>query len=150
MKANIWIRDIICQIVVDYKSTDLIYSILNEFIPRYQNLSLDYVGKPSNEDYIFKSEDEMLRYYVDTLKVDQTFYWNKYENNENKIMVGVCITEDDKMVFSLTFNGGEETKDLYFNKLKRSLNSDIGIVSYVNPVMYKDGADFKNKCRQVD
>ncbi len=49
MKANIWIRDIICQVLVDYKSIDLIYSILNKFISGYANLNLDYVSTPNNE-----------------------------------------------------------------------------------------------------
>lgn len=140
-KAEI-ITDIICQVLVDHKSKELVYSVLNEFIPGYEKINLDYTGKPDDENYEFQSEDEMLSCYIDTQNISQTFYWNKYNQNSNKMMVGVTITDDDQMVFSLTFDGELETEANYYLRLKEFLNSDIGVISYVNPAEYNNGKDF--------
>lgn len=140
-----YIRDIICQVLVQKKSKTLVYAVLNEFLSGYETINLDYVGKPNNENYEFESEDEMISYYVETPNVCQTFYWNKYENNPDKIMVGVNITSDNQIVFSLTFNGTQKTESEYYLKLKKFLKSKIGIVSYINPAEYDNGNDFKHR-----
>lgn len=57
-------------------------------------------------------------------------------------MVGAIITDDDKLIMSLTFDGDKEIEKKYFNKLKCILNSEIGIISYVNPTEYENGKDF--------
>ena len=145
MEKEEFIRDIICQVLVEKKSKELIYSVLNEYIPGYETLNLDYTGKPDDENYVFKSEDEMICSYTETSNVQQTFYWNKYEENPNKIMVGANITTDNQIVFSLTFNGTLKTEAEYYLRLKRFLNSEIGVISYVNPVEYDKGSDFKNR-----
>lgn len=140
-----YIRDIICQVLVPEKSKELIYAVLNEFIPGYEPINLDYAGKPGEEDYVFKSEDEMIDSYIKVSAVSQTFYWNKYVDNPDKIMVGANITADNQLVFSLTFNGTRKTEVQYFLRLKHFLNSQTGIISYVNPAEYTNGADFKKK-----
>ncbi len=140
-----FIRDIICQVLVLEKSKELIYSVLNEFIPGYEKINLDYTGKPNDENYVFESEDEMVSCYVDTLNVSQTFYWNKYEGNKDKIIVGANITDDNQIVFSLTFNGTLKTEAEYYLRLKKFLNSNIGVISYVNPAVYDNGKDFKKR-----
>ena len=145
MKEEEFFIDIICQVLVEYKSKDLVYKVLNEFIPGYETINLDYTGKPDEEDYEFKSEDEMISCYIDTPNVQQRFYWNKYENNPDEIMVGVNIMADDQMIFSLTLNGTPETEARYYLKLKKFLDSNIGVISYFNPVEYKDGKDFKKR-----
>jgi len=139
------IRDIICQVLVKKKSKELIYSLLNEFLPRYEPINLDYTGKPDDENYVFKSEDEMISSYTETLNVRQTFYWNKHEENPDKIMVGANITPDNQTVFSLTFDGTIKTEIEYYLRLKKFLNSEIGVISYVNPAEYESGNDFKNR-----
>lgn len=145
MRNKEFIRDIICQVLVTRKSKELIYSILDEFIPGYEPINLDYTGIPDDENYKFKSEDEMISFYVDTLNVQQTFYWQKDGDNPDKIMVGVNITNDNQIVFSLTFDGIKEKENEYFDRLKNFLNSEIGVVSYVDPADYEDGNDFASK-----
>jgi hypothetical protein len=138
-------RDIICQVLVDYKSKELIYSVLNEFIPNYEKLNLDYAAKPDDENYLFQSEDEMISYFTNTPNVSQTFYWNQPIENPDKIMVGANITIDNQIVFSLTFNGTDETEGKYLLQLKKTLNSNISVISYVIPAEYESGNDFKQR-----
>ena len=144
-----FIIDIICQVLIKQKSKELIYSVLNEFIPNYEPLNLDYTGKPDNEDYKFESEDEMISFYTNTKGVTQTFYWTKNKNNPDRIMVGANILEDNQIVFSLTLDGTKVKEAEYFKRLKSLLNSDIGVISYVNPVNYKNGQDFEIKYGSV-
>ncbi len=145
MENEEFIRDIICQVLVQKKSTELIYSVLNEYIPGYEKINLNYTGKPDDEDYVFESEDEMISNYIETLNVEQTFYWNKYEDNPDKIMVGANITSDNQIVFSLTFDGTSTTEAEYYLGLKRFLKSAIGVISYVNPAEYDNGVDFQHR-----
>lgn len=145
MEKDEFISDIICQVLVEKKSKELIYSILNEFIPGYETLNLDYSGKPDDENYVFESEDEMLSCYIETPNVEQTFYWNKHVENPDKVMVGANITKDNQIIFSLTLNGTNKTEAQYYLKLKRFLNSKVGVISYINPAEYENGEDFKNR-----
>lgn len=145
MKKEEFIQDIICQVLVGSKSRELIYSVLNEFIPGYEKIGLDYANNPHNESFKFQSKDEMINCYINALNVSQTFYWNKYIENPDKIMVGVNITNDNQIVFSLTFNGTLKTEAEYYLRFKKFLNSDIGIISYINPAVYDNGQDFETK-----
>ncbi|GAL87816.1 hypothetical protein Fleli_0133 [Sporocytophaga myxococcoides] len=90
----------------------------------------------------------MINYFIENTGLNQTFYWNKNHDNPDKIMVGANITEDDKLIMSLTIDGNEETESKYFEKLKNILNSDIGVISYINPVEYNNGQDFITKYGQ--
>ncbi len=139
--------DIISQVIIDFKSIEIIYSVLNEFIPGYEKINLGYTGKPNDIEYEFQSEEEMLNTYVETPNVGQSFFWNNYSKSENpdKIMVGVNITTDDQIVFSLTFNGTDQTEKEYHLRLKEFLKSDIGVISYVHPAEYDDGLDFRTR-----
>jgi hypothetical protein len=136
------IIDIVCQVYAGQKSREIIDLVLNTFIPDYEKLNLDYTYPKHDKNYIFKTEDEMISYFIETPSIDQTFYWNKYHDNPNKIMVGANITDDDKLIMSLTMDATEEEKNMYFNQLKKLLQSDIGIVTYVNPAEYENGKDF--------
>ncbi len=142
------IQDIICQVYAGQKSRKTIDLVLYTFIPEYEKLNLDYASRLDDESYIFKTEDEMINYFVENTGLTQTFYWNKKNNNPDRIMVGAIITEDDKLIMSLTIDGNEETKNKYFAKLKSILNSDIGVISYINPVDYANGHDFISKYGQ--
>jgi len=139
------VLDIICQVLVERKSTELIFSVLDRFLPNYQPIDKDYTGKPNDETYQFRSEYEMIGFYVDTLGVEQSFYWNKKTDNPDEIMVGVNIMKDNQIVFSLTFNGTEEKQEYYFNEMKKFLDSEIGVVSHKNPSDYESGSDFKKR-----
>lgn len=142
------IRDIICQVYAGHKSRKTIDLVLNLFIPEYEKLNIDYTCKPDDENYIFSTEDEMINYFIENDGLIQTFYWNKNHNNPDKIMVGANITDDDKLIMSLTFDGNEEIEKKYFNRLKEILQADIGVISYINPVDYDNGKDFIAKYGQ--
>ena len=114
----------------------------------YEILNLDYASRLGDENYMFKSEDEMINYFIENTGLDQTFYWNKNYDNPDKIMVGAIITADDKLIMSLTIDGTQETESKYFEKLKKLLNSDIGVISYINPADYDNGQDFIKKFGQ--
>lgn len=145
MENEAFTSDIVCQVLVERRSAELIYAVLNEFLPGYESINLDYVGKPDDENAVFRSEDEMVRCYIEAPSVRQTFYWNKYHDNPESMTVGVNITNDDQMVFSLTFDGTQQTESEYYLRLKRFLESSIGVISYVNPAAYDDGNDFKRR-----
>lgn len=142
------IRDIICQVYAGQKSRDTIDLVLNTFIPDYEKLNLDYASRLDDESYVFKTEDELINYFIENTGLKQTFYWNKNHDNPDSIMVGAIITEDDKLIMSLTIDGTEETESKYFEKLKNILSSNIGVISYINPADYDNGQDFITKYGQ--
>ena len=142
------IRDIICQVYAGQKSKKTIDLVLNTFIPDYEKLNVDYASRLDDEHYIFKTEDEMINYFIEIPGLNQAFYWNKNYNNPDKIMAGAIITKDDKLIMSLTIDGTLDTANKYFEKLKNILNSNIGVISYINPADYDDGQDFITKYGQ--
>jgi hypothetical protein len=91
----------------------------------------------------FTSNKEMIDYFVNTDHIDQTFYWNQYVDNPDKISFGVNITDDNKTVFSLTIDGTITLAEIYLNDLKERLNSDIGVITFFNPAEYKNGLILK-------
>jgi len=114
------IRDIICQVYAGPKSRQTIDLVLNTFIPEYEKLNLDYTSRHDDGKYVFKTEDEMINYFIENSRLSQTFYWHKTEDNPDKIMVGAIITEDDNLIMSLTIDGTKETENRYFEKLKKN------------------------------
>ena len=146
---NLWekefTKDIVCNVLAKERSKQLIENVLNEFIPNYEKLNLDYADTPNEEANNFNSEDEMIQFFVTNKEKKQVFYWNSYYDNPDKIMVGANFTGDNHLIISLTFDGTEETEKKYFKKLKSFLNSEIGVISYLNPAEYISGEDFINK-----
>ncbi|SHK66495.1 hypothetical protein [Chryseobacterium polytrichastri] len=138
------IRDIVCQVYYDTKSSGKIFELLNFYLPKYKPLNLDYTFRIDSEEG-FSSNQEMIDYFVNTSNIDQTFYWNQSTDNPDNIYFGVNITNDNKTVFSLTIDGTIEQAEVYLNDLKQKLDSDIGFISFVNPAEYYNGIDFKNK-----
>ena len=139
---NRFSKDIICNVLSNECSKDIIEQVLREFIPYYQRLDTNYVNPPDDINYIFKSEDEMITYFIENKNVGQTFYWNQYTDNPDSIMVGADITSDNKLIVSLTIDGFYNSAVKYFEKLKKLLRSEIGIISYTDPAEYENGADF--------
>lgn len=137
--------DIICQVYAGEKSKFKIDLVLAMFVPGCDELNLDYASRPDDESYIFKTEHEMINYFIDNSGVEQTFYWNKYHDNPDKIMVGANITNDDKLIISLTLDGNEGTATSYLNRLKAVWESTVGVISYTDPVEYDNGEDFISK-----
>ncbi|AZA82938.1 hypothetical protein C1637_17665 [Chryseobacterium lactis] len=138
-------KDIIYQVYAGKKSRKIIDLILATFIPDYEKLNPDYACKPNDQNYIFKTEDEMVNYFIGNTGISQTFYWNKYQDNPYHIMVGANITDDDQLIISLTIAGNDEIGEKYFSQLKEILQSNIGIISYIDPVEYENGKDFISK-----
>ncbi|REC52084.1 MULTISPECIES: hypothetical protein [Chryseobacterium] len=138
------INDIVCQVYFDGKSTEKIFELLNLYLPKYEPLNLDYTSRIDSEEG-FSSNKEMIDYFVSTDHIDQTFYWNQYIDNPDRISFGVNITDDNKTVFSLTIDGTIKLAEIYLNDLKQRLNSDIGVITFFNPAEYKNGLDFKMK-----
>lgn len=87
----------------------------------------------------------MIGYFIDMDYVQQTFYWNQNIDNPDRISFGVNITDDNKTIFSLTINGTIALAEIYLHDLKQKLNSNIGVITFVNPAEYENGADFKMK-----
>ena len=136
------VKDIICQVYGGEKSRKTIELVLNTFLPNYEKLNLDYATRADDETDDFVSEEEMIDYFIDNTGLEQTFYWNKHQDNPDKIMVGANFTNDDKLVVSLTLNVSEQSKEVYFNRLKSLLNSEIGVITYSIPADYSNGEDF--------
>ena len=139
-----FIREIVCQAYFDGKSSEKIFSLLRLYLPKHKPLNLDYTSR-SDSEKDFESNKEMIDYFVDTEHVQQTFYWNQHQDNPDKIMFGVNITNDNKTIFSLTINGTISLAEIYLKDLKQRLNSDIGVITFVNPAEYDSGADFKER-----
>jgi hypothetical protein len=140
-----FIQDIICNVLANEKLVKIIYKALNEFIPNYEKLNPDYACPTEKGEHAFKSEQGMVRFFIENKGITQAFYWNKYEDNPDGIMLGASITTDDKLILSLTFNGTKETEAYYFLRLKSFLNSDVGVISYIDPPEYENGQDFMNR-----
>lgn len=138
------IKDIVCQVYFDGKLTEKIFELLHLYLPKYEPLNLDYTSRIDSEEG-FTSNKEMIDYFVNKDHVDQTFYWNQYTDNPNRILFGVNITDDNKTVFSLTIDGTITLAEIYLNDLKERLNSDIGVITFINPAEYENGLDFKMK-----
>ncbi|WP_291725773.1 hypothetical protein [Bernardetia sp.] len=139
------IKDIVIQVLVKNKSAKTIYDTLNKFLPNYDVLDISVYSKFDNEDYVFKSELEVIDYFISKQNIAQRFYWTKNENNLDNVMVGVNLTEDNMMVISLTIDGTLKKEAKYYSELQQFLNSEIGVISYFNPAEYKDGKDFIEK-----
>jgi hypothetical protein len=135
--------------LVKQKSKEIIHKVLNEFLPNYEKLDISVYSKIDNEDYIFESEDEMINYFVDKPNLRQTFYWTKTKDNQDKIMVGINITTDNMLVISLTLDGTLEIESNYYLRLKQFLDSQIGVISHINPVEYDSGQDFIEKYKST-
>jgi len=86
------IRDIICQVYAGQKTRNTIDLVLNTFIPVYEKLNLDYESRLDDENYEFKTEEEIINYFIENNGLNQNFYWNKNHDNPDKIMVGSIIT----------------------------------------------------------
>lgn len=146
-KKEDFFRDIVCQVLANSKSKEIIDSVLKEFLPSYDKINLDYACKPDDKDYIFESEDEMISFFIDTSSISQVFYWNQVENNPDNLTVGADITSDNYLIISLTLDGTQATGLKYLKRLKQFLNSGIGMLTYVDPAEYEDGKEFQSMCK---
>lgn len=147
---QLYLRDIVCSVLANDCSKATIDVVLHEFIPDYERLNLDYAVHPHAEDYLFTSEEEMVTFFLENKGLNQTFYWNQYHNNPDKIMVGADITSDDKLIISLTMDGYYETAVAYYKRLEQLLQADIGAINVGGPLAYEDGVTFIEKCKNLN
>ena len=139
--------DAICCVLASARKIKTVHLVLNYYISNYERLNGDYTYPKNKPDYIFESEDEMVNYFIENGNEEQTFFWNKLNNNPKKIMVGAFFTSDNYLIMSLTFPADGKIEYEYLKELKGLLNSKIGIVSYNSLPDFSDGADFLNKYR---
>ena len=134
--------DSICQVLANDSSEKTVFNVLNQFLPGYEELSLDYVEHPGG--ITFQNEKELISYYIEN-RVPQMFLWHLNKDNPEKLMIGADILSDGKLVINLTLASTLERVEEYFSQLKSFLKSEIGVVTHVVLAEYKDGADFKRK-----
>ena len=130
------------QVFGGIKSKETIDLVLKTFLNGYEELNVDYAFKPEDEEYVFKTEQEMINYFIERTGIEQCFYWNKETDNPEKIMVGANITRDDKLIMSLTIYVTDTVGKMYLNRLKQLLRTNIGVLTYTDPAEYEDGEDF--------
>ncbi len=145
MDSNRFQKDIVCQVLADPKSLELIQAVRKKFLPDFIPLDSNYCGLPHDPYHDFGSEHAMLEWYSMEPNVRQTFYWNGEVKTRDNIMVGANITSDNQLVFSLTVDGTEETEARINLELKSFLNSKVGVVTYIDPADYDDGEDFARR-----
>jgi hypothetical protein len=147
MKINneILYSDAICCVLANVRTKEIVYDVLNSFIPNYEKIDGEYYFSINGPKDGFKNEDEILDYLISNKYENGTLFWNKNEKNPYKIMVGAFFTTDAKLIISLTVKADGTIEDKFLEKLKNLLNSKIGTISYVNPPEFEDGNDFMNK-----
>ncbi|MGZ5283882.1 MAG: hypothetical protein ACXWEY_16525 [Bacteroidia bacterium] len=135
-------RDIICCVLAHERSPQIIYKVLNNFIPFYEKLNGDYVHPNNDPFYQFKNEEEIVNYFSENKSEETTLFWNQYYDNPDKIMGGAFFTSDGMLIMSLTVNPITKTEQEYLKELKKFLDSKIGVINYINPPEFENGHDF--------
>jgi hypothetical protein len=136
-------KDIICHVLAQDCTEQLIYLMLDKYVPNRHPLNLDYAAHLDGG--VFKSESEMLRHFVVRDHKGQFFYWRSEGKPPDNLMCGAHITSDKKLVMSLTLDGTEARADEFLTALKSDLKSDVGVISHSIPAPYETGRDFELK-----
>jgi len=137
--------DAVCCVMALHRTREIIDMVLNSFIPEYTNISNDYPSPTEYSGDAFTSPNEEIDYFIRNTNCAQSFFWNQYENNAERIMVGAFFTEDGHLIMSLTIPADGVVEFEYLAKLKALLHSNAGVISYTNPPSFDDGADFINR-----
>lgn len=137
------VGDALCFVLANDRKKETVYAVLNKYIPGYEKISGDYwfggIGKE------FANEDEILTYLEINKNEWGCIHWNKYNDNPDRIMVGAYFKRDNCLIMSLTVAGDDIKEVTYLEDLKRTLNSDIGIISYNYFPPFESGEDFKDQ-----
>jgi hypothetical protein len=83
--------DAICCVLAKERSKHVVDAVLTEFIPDYKRLSGDYTFPLNNPEYVFSSEEEMIDYFVNHPQAETVFFWNQYDDNPDKVMIGAFL-----------------------------------------------------------
>jgi hypothetical protein len=135
------IGDALCFVLADRRLKENVFLVLNKYVPNYEKIQADNYSFSQTNEMEFETEEQMIEYLVMNKGENGTLYWSK----KNRIIVGAHFTTDGALIMSLTLPGDNVTEDEYLEDLKRTLNSDTGVISYNCFPDFKDGADFKNK-----
>ncbi len=140
---NDWANvDAVCCVLSKIRSSELISSVLNEFLNEKEVLDFTYCDTHHEK---FNSEKDMIDYFVCETTLSQLFFWNEKGKPEN--MIGVLFTEYGKMIISLTLQGDGETEMAMLEKLKEFVGTSSGIISYNSYPTFSSEADFEQQCR---
>ena len=139
------IGDALCFVLADKRLKDNVFLVLNKYIPNYEKIQADDYNFNVTNELEFVTEEQMIEYLVMAKGEKGTLYWNKKNNNTDRIVVGAHFTTDGELIMSLTLHGDGMKEKKYLEDLKKTLNSDSGMISYNWFPDFEDGADFKNK-----
>lgn len=137
--------DFICCVLAKNRSKQIIYQVLNYFIPGYEKLEGNFTSPNDNPFYEFENEEEIIDYFCDNKSEETTLFWNKYYDNPDKIMIGAFFTSDGMLIMSLTLDPIIKIEQEYLEELKKLLNSEIGVITNINPPEFENGKEFINK-----
>lgn len=143
-------RDRICCVMANECHVNVIRGVLETFLPGCQPLDPNYAEHPYDDEIKFQSEEEMLHFFIQNDQVTQSFYWKKQQDNPARLMVGADITDDGKLIVSLTMDATQDSADALFSELKDFLKSDIGTVTHTILPEYADGKDFIERYQSVE
>jgi hypothetical protein len=139
------IGDALCFVLADKRTKENVFLVLNKYIPDYEKIQADDYSFNQTNEMEFGTEDQMIEYLMGTKNEEGTLYWNKKNDNPDRIMVGAHFTTDGELIMSLTLPCDDVKEEKYLEDLKRALNSETGVIYYNCFPDFKDGADFKNK-----
>jgi hypothetical protein len=135
-------EEALCFVLANDRKKETVYAVLNKYISEYEKIPGDY-GFGCEKD--FANEDEILTYLETNKNKSGSFHWNKHRNNPDNIMVGAYFTIDGYLIMSLTLDGDEKKEVVYLEDLKRTLNSDVGVIYYNCFPQFENGEDFQKK-----
>jgi len=136
-------RDIICHVLAPTCSENIIYHVLDKYIPNRETLNLEYAAHLDGKR--FQSERDMVRHFINRDYSGRTFYWKSETETPDNLMVGADITSDKRLIMSLTLDGTEQRANAYLVELKSVLKSNAGVISHTIPAPYETGQDFQKK-----
>ena len=137
--------DAVCCVLANHRNPETIVRVLEEYIPGYTPLDVDYAHPNGQPEVEFGSETEMITFFCENMAEVNSFFWNKHHDNPHHIMVGAFFTSDGRLIMSLSTETNGSIETTFLEGLKKFLGSDVGTLSYIDPPVFEDGNDFKNR-----
>lgn len=137
--------DAICCALTANRTVEVIYRVLQQYIPGYEQLPGDYGVLSLPDELTFPDEDALLHFCVADYALSGSFFWNKWHGNPHRIMVGAVLTNDGQLVMSLTMPATQtgRVEEIYLSELQLLIGSDCGVIYGNEYPPYKNGADFR-------
>lgn len=130
-----------CYVLSRERTPEIVYRVLNRYIPNHEELPGDYTF-PNNQPYHrFNTEHEIISFTSNKLDEEQLLLWN----GPSQIVVGADFTSDGMIIISveLPANGKDEYRIL--TELKTLLNSECGFVTHGSVLEFTTGQDFLDR-----